>query len=83
MVTVRLVHLWDKHKRKELMIVYGEDVTLTGFIAAELLPGGKGSEQWTAIGKDSSKGRKETYVPKGIRAMRSALARRLVEVLEG
>jgi len=52
LMTVRLVHLLAEHKRKELMIIYGEDVTPTEFSATELLPGGKGSEQWTTIGKD-------------------------------
>ena len=28
---VRLVHLLDKEKRKELMIIYGEDLAPTGF----------------------------------------------------
>jgi hypothetical protein len=41
MISVRLVHLLDKQKRKELMIIYSEDVAPTGFTAAELLPGAK------------------------------------------
>ena len=31
MMYVRLVHLLDKEKRKELMIIYGEDLAPTGF----------------------------------------------------
>lgn len=34
------------------MIIYGEDVTPTGYTATELLPGGKAYEQWPAIEKD-------------------------------
>jgi hypothetical protein len=46
---VRLVHLLDKEKRKELMIIYGEDVAATGFSAAELSEGGKEHERWAGI----------------------------------
>jgi hypothetical protein len=49
MMSVRLVHLLDEEKRKELMIIYGEDVAPTGFTAAELLPSGKAYERWPAI----------------------------------
>jgi len=49
MMYVRLVHLLDKQKRKELMIIYGEDVAPTGFAAAELLNGGKAYDRWPAI----------------------------------
>lgn len=49
MMSVRLVHLLDEQKRKELMIIYSEDVVPTGFNAAELLPGGKAHDQWRAI----------------------------------
>ncbi len=31
---VRLVHLLDEQRRKELMIIYGEDLAPTGFTAA-------------------------------------------------
>src|SRR5258707_889875 len=51
MMDVRLVHLLDEQKRKELMIIYGEDVTSTGFSAAELDKGGKAHDQWPAIEK--------------------------------
>jgi hypothetical protein len=51
MISVRLVHLLDKQKRKELMIIYSEDVAPTGFTTAELLPGGKAYGQWPAIEK--------------------------------
>jgi hypothetical protein len=52
MMYVRLVHLLDERKRKELMIIYGEDVSETGLIAAELHEGGKAYTQWPAIEKD-------------------------------
>jgi len=51
MMDVRLVHLLDEQKRKELMIIYGEDVTPTGFNAAGLDEGGKAHDRWPAIEK--------------------------------
>ena len=36
MMSVRLVHLLDDQKRKELMIIYSEDLAATGLTAAEL-----------------------------------------------
>ena len=51
MMYVRLVHLLDEQKRKELMIIYGEDVAPTGFAVADLREGGKAHDQWTAIAK--------------------------------
>jgi hypothetical protein len=52
MMYVRLVHLLDERKRKELMIVYGEDLAPTGFSPADLSQGGKAFGQWPAIEKD-------------------------------
>jgi hypothetical protein len=49
MMYVRLVHLLDERKRKELMIIYGEDLRPTGFSAADLSQGGKAFGQWPAI----------------------------------
>jgi hypothetical protein len=49
MMYVRLVHLLDKEKRKELMIIYGEDLAPTGFSAAELKEGGKAHDRWPGI----------------------------------
>jgi hypothetical protein len=46
---VRLVHLLDAQKRKELMIIYGEDLAGTGFTAADLKEGGKAYDQWPKI----------------------------------
>jgi hypothetical protein len=49
MMYVRLVHLLDKEKRKELMIIYGEDLSPTKFTAAELSEGGKSHDRWPGI----------------------------------
>ncbi len=51
MMYVRLVHLLDEPKRKELMIIYGEDLTPTGLTVAELHEGGKAYDRWPAIEK--------------------------------
>jgi hypothetical protein len=51
MMYVRLVHLLDEGKRKELMIIYGDDLRPTGFSAADLSQGGKAFGQWPAIEK--------------------------------
>ena len=51
MMSVRLVHLLDKEKRKELMIIYGEDLASTGFSAVDLQKDGKAFDQWPAIEK--------------------------------
>jgi hypothetical protein len=52
MMYVRLVHLLDKEKRKELMIIYGEDLSPTKFTAAELSEGGKAHDRWPGIADD-------------------------------
>jgi hypothetical protein len=49
MMCVRLVHLLDEQKRKELMIIYHEDLAPTGFTAADLKKGGKAYDQLPAI----------------------------------
>lgn len=41
MTYARFVHLLDQSRRKELMIIYGEDLASTGYTAAELHEGGK------------------------------------------
>jgi hypothetical protein len=53
MTSVRLVHLLDEQKRKELMIIYAEDLTPSGFAPAELKKGGKAYDQWSKIEKDA------------------------------
>jgi len=45
------VHLLDETKRKELMIIYGEDLASTGLTAADLQEGGKAHDRWPAIEK--------------------------------
>ena len=52
MMYVRLVHLLDEQKRKELMIIYGEDLKPTGFTAAELKEGGNAHDRWPKIDRD-------------------------------
>jgi hypothetical protein len=49
MMYVRLVHLLDKEKRKELMIIYGEDLEPAGLTAADLSEGGKAHDRWPGI----------------------------------
>jgi hypothetical protein len=51
MMYVRLVHLLDPEKRKELMIIYGEDLASGGFAAADLRQGGKAYGHWPALEK--------------------------------
>jgi hypothetical protein len=48
---VRLVHLLDDAKRKELMIIYSEDLGPTGFSAVDLNKGGKAHDQWPTLEK--------------------------------
>jgi hypothetical protein len=52
MMYVRLVHLLDAQKRKELMIIYGENLADIGLTAAELREGGKAYARWPVIEKD-------------------------------
>ena len=51
MMYVRLVHLLDEQKRRELMIIYGEDLAPTGFAAGDLRESGKAHDRWPAIEK--------------------------------
>jgi len=48
-MSVRLVHLTDATKRKELMIIYAESLAPTGYTAAELKEGGADHARWAAI----------------------------------
>jgi hypothetical protein len=52
MMSVRFVHLLDAQKRKELMVIYSEDVASTGFSAEELREGGRAYDRWPAIRKE-------------------------------
>lgn len=49
MMNVRLVYLPDEGKRKELMMIYAEDLAPTGFREADLLPGGKAADKWPGL----------------------------------
>jgi len=49
MMDARLVHLLDAKKRKELMIIYSEDLAGTGFTATELKKNGKHYGPWLSI----------------------------------
>ena len=51
MMYVRLVHLLDEAKRKELMIIYAEDVQPTGYKVVDLEPQGEAHDRWPAIEK--------------------------------
>jgi len=51
MMYVRLVHLLDETRRRELMVVYGEDLAPTGFTASDLDEHGKAHDRWTEIAK--------------------------------
>ncbi len=47
-INVRLVNLFEGN-RKELMIIYAEDMKPTGFTPEELKSGGRAEEQWPEI----------------------------------
>ncbi|HEY7099302.1 MAG TPA: hypothetical protein VH437_21435 [Terriglobales bacterium] len=49
MMYVRMVHLLDEQKRKELMIIYGEDIRPSGFSADDLKEGGRAHDRWPTI----------------------------------
>jgi hypothetical protein len=49
MMSVRLVHLLDPSKRKELMIIYSQDIASTGFSGNQLADGGSEHGRWPAI----------------------------------
>ena len=62
MMLVRFVHLPDKEKRKELMIIYGEDLASTGLSAEELQDGGRAHERWPGIEADLVERAKGTII---------------------
>jgi hypothetical protein len=45
----RFVHLTDETKRKELMIIYAEDLALAGYTLADIGKGGKAADKWPEI----------------------------------
>jgi len=46
---VRFVHLLDEARRKELMIIYAEDLGSTGFSAADLGESGRAHSRWKQL----------------------------------
>lgn len=61
-MSVRLVHLLDEAKRKELMIIYGEDLGPLGFSAVDLNKGGKAHQERPALEKGLIERAKEKIV---------------------
>jgi hypothetical protein len=51
MMNVRLVRLLDAQRRKELMIIYSEDLAPTGVKVDDLMPDGNATERWSGIQK--------------------------------
>lgn len=50
MVNTRLVHLFDD-RRKELMIIYAEDMATLGLTSQQMMPGGPAEGRWPEISK--------------------------------
>jgi hypothetical protein len=50
-MNVRLVHLLDDTRRKELMIIYGEDLARSGYRSEQLKDGDKPRAEWTDVEK--------------------------------
>jgi hypothetical protein len=49
MMNVRFIHYLDEPKRQELMLIYSEDLSSTGFTTSQLISGGVVQPQWAAI----------------------------------
>jgi hypothetical protein len=47
----RMVHLPTPDLRKELMIIYAEDLAPTGYAVDDLVSGGKAAAEWPALGQ--------------------------------
>jgi hypothetical protein len=52
MMTRRMVHLPTPDRRKELMIIYAEDLAPTGFSLADLATGGKSAAEWPRLERE-------------------------------
>lgn len=52
MITRRMVHLPTPDRRKELMIIYAEDLAPTGFALADLATGGKSAAELPRLERD-------------------------------
>ena len=48
-MSVRLVHVLDESRRKELMIIYAEDLAPSGYTATQLLDGKNPRPEWKAV----------------------------------
>ena len=48
-MSVRLLHLVDESRRKELMIIYAEDLVPSGYSASQLLDGKEPGPEWKNI----------------------------------
>jgi len=51
-MNVRLVHLLDETRRKELMFIYTEDLAPTGYTSGQLKEGDRTRPEWEAIRKE-------------------------------
>jgi hypothetical protein len=51
-MNVRLVHLPDEARRKELMFIYIEDLAVTGYTSEQLMDGDKPRPEWEPIKKE-------------------------------
>jgi hypothetical protein len=49
LIMQRLVHLIDKEKRNELMIIYLEDMSSLGVTSADVAAGGKAAAKWNDV----------------------------------
>ena len=50
-MSVRLVHLVDESRRKELMVIYAEDLAPSGYTAAQLRDGEEPRPEWKVVEK--------------------------------
>jgi hypothetical protein len=51
-MSVRLVYLLDEAKRKELMLIYSEDLAPTGHAPQQLRPGGERHAEWAELERE-------------------------------
>jgi hypothetical protein len=49
---IRLVHLPDERQRRELMVIYEENLATEGVQWKDLLPGGKAADRWPKMQQD-------------------------------
>ena len=79
MMYVRLVHLLDDQKRKELMIIYGEDLAPTGHTVADLEKERQSLRSMAGLAEEPARTRRREDQD---RAARKTLANRVVTALE-